>query len=519
MLCCLLARGGNSFFLPVDRYDRPKSMDSGSDIGFEGTPPAASASDGAHGSTGSTAPAADVTETPPASTTPPLSLSMRRLAIANAAASSSSGGNGDGDDDDSAAASVEVLSKVSSFLSPGKTLHDLCMLAADRSDAAYIRQEYLTDNEEYVIWSLRALEEKLPVAEWPHSSPELRDSLSTHRHHFVKCRDNIVAWMEVNTDWRDRCTEEGMEACLEMRAPSRSAFMALKEKKLRWRSQPSSYEQHCSEFEPLCSVTSVFNNPAIAVELGLCEVIQHQLRMDVGLSHYNSWTGFCRGHLGDVPYGYNADAVAVDLFDLALRRGDKATIEFLFSSVEELSMTDEDHVADVLDRAAALSSVDTEAYKTAINLSVVNVNTPIYLHGVYCFDKSPSNLLHEAIVRAIELLWFVSESYMCRLSSRSLLNTAAIKESNMRDLRYLRLRAEKFCALVDAGADVHHLGIPTRHGVGFYAGKVGVRTSPLGFAERVLSDGMLREECPEAFDQFKESFLDVIIKKMESVDP
>ena len=513
MLCCLLARGGNSFFLPVDRYDRPKSMDSGSDIGFEGTPPAASPSDGAHGSTGSTAPAADGTETPPASTTPPLSLSMRRLAIANAAASSSSGGNGDGDDDDSAAASVEILSKVASFLSPGKTLHDLCMLSADRSDAAYILQEYLTDNEEYVIWSLRALEEKLPVAEWPHSSPELMDSLSTHRQHFVKCRDNIVAWMEVNTDWRDRCTEEGMEACLQMRAPQ----SVLQD--WQWERR----ESHRLAVPPLCSVMSVFNNPAIAVELGLPEVIQHQLRMDDAnfydanfCSHFVEWRGFCRGHLGHVPWWCRSDAVGVDIFELALRRGDKATIEVLFSSVEELTLTDECDVACVLDRAAVLSSVDTEAYKTVTNLPVVNVNTPIYAR---LFDTSPSNLLHEAIVRAIELLWFVSESYMFRLSSLSLPNTATIKESNMRDLRYLRLRAEKFCALVDAGADVHHLGIPTRYGVGFYPGKCGVRTSPLGFAERVLSDGMLREECPEAFDQFKESFLDVIIKKMESVDP
>ena len=488
-------------------------MDSGTGTGtgFEGTPPAASPSDGAYGSTGSTAPAADGTETPPASTPPAaLSLSMRRLAIANAAANSSSGGNGngDGDDDDSAAASVEILSKVASFLSPGKTLHGVCMLAADRSDAAFIRQEYLKDNEEYVIWSLRALEEKLPVAEWPHSSPELMDSLSTHRQHFVKCRDNIVAWMEVNTDWRDWCTEEGMEACLQMRAPQ----SVLQD--WQWERR----ESHRLAVPPLCSVVSVFNNPALAVELGLCEVIQHQLRMEVGLSHFNSWTGFCRGHLGDVPYGYRSDAVAVDLFDLALRRGDKATIEVLFSSVEELDMTDEDNVADVLDRAAALSSVDTEAYKMAINLSAVSVNTPIYLPG-FCRDKSPSNLLHEAIVRAIELLWFVSESYTCRLSFRSLPNTAAIKESNMRDLRYLRLRAEKFCALVDAGADIHHLGIPSRYGVGFYPGKVGDKTSPLGFAERVSSDDTLREECPEAFDQFKESFLDVIIKKMKSVDP
>lgn len=496
-------------------------MDSGTGTGFEGTPPAASpiCSDGAHGSTGSTAPAADGTETPPASTTPAaLSLSMRRLAIANAAASSSSSGggngNGDGDDDDSAAASVEILSKVASFLSPGKTLHDVCMLAADRSDAAFIRQEYLKDNEEYVIWSLRALEEKLPVAEWPHSSPELMDSLSTHRQHFVKCRDNIVAWMEVNTDWRDWCTGEGMGACLQMRAPQ----SVLQD--WQWERR----ESHRLAVPPLCSVVSVFNNPALAVELGLPEVIQHQLQIDEEhfFSHFVGWRGFCRGHLGHVPYWCRSDAVGVNLFELALRRGDKATIEFLFSSissVEELFMTDEFDVTDVLDRAAALSSVDTEAYKTAINLPVVNVNTPIYLHEGFRFDTSPSNLLHEAIVRAMELLWFVSESYMWRLSFRSSPNTAAIKESNMRDLRCLRLRAEKFCALVDAGADIHHLGIPTRYGVGFLAGKWGVKTSPLGFAERVSSDASLREECPEAFDQFKESFLDVIIKKMESVDP
>ena len=181
-------------------------MDSGTGTGFEGTPPAASPSDGAHGSTGSTgAPAADGTETPPASTTPAaLSLSMRRLAIADAAASSSSGGNGngdgDGDDDDSAAASVEILSKVASFLSPGKTLHDVCMLAADRSDAAFIRQEYLENNLKYltyVCWAIRNLQESFRShSNYENHPDQIKAAL-------LALKAGMQAWMRCNQWWKD----------------------------------------------------------------------------------------------------------------------------------------------------------------------------------------------------------------------------------------------------------------------------------------------------------------------------
>ena len=51
---------------------------------------------------------------------------------------------------------VDLLTKIASFLPPGMSLMSICVVAG-RAGAGHIRQEYLTDNGEYVSHSLRAL--------------------------------------------------------------------------------------------------------------------------------------------------------------------------------------------------------------------------------------------------------------------------------------------------------------------------------------------------------------------------
>lgn len=159
-----------------------------------------------------------------------------------------------------------------------------------------IRADYLRNNEAYITNSLRRLAD----------IPDLVGSGSVelyakHRDAFKKCGDKIKTWIAVNADWRSRCEKYG----------------AGEQIVGRWRG-PSSFD---IEEE---GVDMVFNNPAVAVELGLLEVLKvHVEEFGTDISS-QEWTGLLTNYPGD-NYG-------LSLMHLALVTDDQDLLEYVLDA-------------------------------------------------------------------------------------------------------------------------------------------------------------------------------------------
>ena len=154
--------------------------------------------------------------------------------------------------------SAELLARVASYSSLGRDLLSLCVVAGPE-DCALIRHTYLRNNFGYLSESLssyvRTEERKKP---WDRT--------------WKTCRDRYRAWMAVNNDWRKHVTDENMEKL------ERAIVATGVEGKVRIKKNP---------FVPLC-------NPAVAIELGLQEVLVHlveQKGIDVNNSY--RWNNLC----------------------------------------------------------------------------------------------------------------------------------------------------------------------------------------------------------------------------------
>ena len=112
-----------------------------------------------------------------------------------------------------------------------------------------IRADYLRNNDAYITNSLRRLA-AIPGLVGSGSVEEY----AKHRAAFKKCGAKIKAWMAVNTDWRCRCSKEAVE------------------RNTGW-AAPKSFDIES------CGTHMVFNNPAVAVELGLLEVLKVQIEV------------------------------------------------------------------------------------------------------------------------------------------------------------------------------------------------------------------------------------------------
>jgi len=196
---------------------------------------------------------------------------------------------------------VDRICNIASCMKPGCDLMNLC-ISVGPVDAAKVRTGYLRDNDQYVTASLQKLRDIR------HLSVRQRDVSRRilHLPLFDKCRDNIAAWMQVNSDWRDRCTDENME---------------------RYKGAPLRVEANL-----------VFNNPAVAIEVGLLEVVRfHVEEKGVDVNHA-IWNGFSSdaeviGLANTVFREWNGfNSVGIDaLICLALVRCDIEILEYLMS--------------------------------------------------------------------------------------------------------------------------------------------------------------------------------------------
>ena len=145
---------------------------------------------------------------------------------------------------------IDLIRDIAIFMSPGAALFNLCA-AVGPADASRIRTEYLRDNDNYIVHSLRKIR---------NLNLENQKVFCENLHLFNKCRNNILAWMEVNTRWHEKCTRENIE---------------------KYNQSPL-----------LVEADLVFNNPAVAIEIGLLNVFQFLVE-ERGID-YNArtWEGF-----------------------------------------------------------------------------------------------------------------------------------------------------------------------------------------------------------------------------------
>lgn len=142
--------------------------------------------------------------------------------------------------------SAELLAKISTFSSLGDHLLNLCIVAGPK-DCAVIRHSYLRGDHSYLRHFLR----------------RYVDGKIDER----KCRDCYRAWMEVN-DWRQLVTDEGIEALSSpYNRDSRGRHVTL--------------DPHIP-----------FNNPSVAIEIGLIEALQYLVEQkNIDVNAYN-WSNY-----------------------------------------------------------------------------------------------------------------------------------------------------------------------------------------------------------------------------------
>lgn len=360
-----------------------------------------------------------------------------------------------------------MVSKIARSMKVGENLLSLCV-AVGPADAARIRHDYLLDNEEYLVHSLDVLNSSLTAygcsrrygRTHRYSSLHLSD-FPKNLFYFDKCRDNVKAWMAVNTNWRSRITLSKV-VHYRLKRIGRSSF--------------KSYLWPHTKME----ADMIFNNPALAIELGLEDIVCY-LSETV---HIN---------LRDTIWG----AFVVPMYTLphlALVRGNFSLLRSLLSCTSNRLRSAEGQVflKRLLLRAVRDDCIGAEAFSTFVHLPTVPVN---YTHsdGDIGIPTLSTHMLDSPLARALVRLAAAKSVGMEFSSPNNRAETDNVQlhfyEDSIKDLR-----AKKVLALVDAGADSDQ-----------YSPKLG--GTPLDFARKRLSHS---SGCPlwkEVVDTMEIGFL------------
>ena len=157
---------------------------------------------------------------------------------------------------------AELLARVASYSSLGSDLLNLCVVAGPK-DCAVIRHAYLRNNLHYLEGTFRKFA----------TSAEDDDEDNEFEVEVELCRSRYLAWMEVNTDWRRLVTAERVDSLV-------SVYEEDKE------------GNSIEIINPLLP----FNNPAVAIELGLMDPLVHLVeKMGIDINAYQ-WATFMDGH-------------------------------------------------------------------------------------------------------------------------------------------------------------------------------------------------------------------------------
>ena len=249
---------------------------------------------------------------------------------------------------------LDIFSKVASFLdaAAGDALMHL-LVAVGPADALKIRRDYLRNNDVYLVKSLRLCKTAM--------SPGIQMSRATSAtvmnlyleaiDYFNKCRDNVLAWMDVNPGWKSRCTMTNMARYKTLRMEA----------------------------------NLVFNNPVVAIELGLRDVYS----ILVNEKHVDVCDTDCRGFTTDVALSHRGmDNYVFNQVIVALYRGDNDILQTLLSShtfhtratvSSKLRALNESQILDFC-HGAEHRKIRHDVFKTLVSSPKVDVTgTPGYI--------------------------------------------------------------------------------------------------------------------------------------------
>ena len=182
--------------------------------------------------------------------------------------------------------SAELLARVASFAQIGNDLMNLCIVAGPK-DCAAIRHAYLHRSQDYLLHFL-------------HGSVIGKVDL-------VTCRDRYRAWMEVNPDWKTSGVVSDWR------------IENLNQVTIKDTDGGVTGGIMVAPFLP-------FNNPAVAIELGLTEVLKHLVEekgIDVNSYRWNSYGTTC--NYGEEAFhllSYCIDSSNLEAFQYLLGRPD-----------------------------------------------------------------------------------------------------------------------------------------------------------------------------------------------------
>lgn len=150
----------------------------------------------------------------------------------------------------------ELIARVASFSRVGMDVMNIC-LAVGPKDSNIVRRTYLRKNEFYLVDAMRQYYYRTG-----------RKS---------KCRDDFRAWMGVNSDWKSLGTAERMEMLQTVRR----------------------YDEESDRLLHLLHPFVAFNNPFVAIQLGLVEVLKFLVEekgIDVNSYAWTSYTSRGRAY-------------------------------------------------------------------------------------------------------------------------------------------------------------------------------------------------------------------------------
>ena len=294
-----------------------------------------------------------------------------------------------GDGTDTITIGVDLACQVASFMNvEGNGLHNVCV-AFGPNGAAEIRRDYLLDNDVYIQYNLEIVSRSVLASSTRMPYEDFRDGLAV----VDKCKRNIMTWMEVNDDWRERVTV----------------------KKMDWH---QGYVYSRGLLDPRKNdVNFLLNNIAIAIEIGLLDVVRHLVEeMNVPIDSTN--------HIGF----YGKVSGLHQLVVMALVRGNVTMIQYLMSRDPSTSNAQALPVQ-VATTAMGSDYAGPECFKLFLELTNVDVN------------------------RAYEQMYnYPLLSYCLRLLG-SFAFEARIRSIASGEARGLALHAEKIGVLLEFGAD------------------------------------------------------------------
>ena len=314
--------------------------------------------------------------------------------------------------------STELIGKVASFANYGDDLMNICK-AVGRKESAAIRHTCLRNNMEYLRYTLEDFTAKL-------QSPSQLVA-------WLKLLRNFAAWMKVNTDWRKHCAlerteDEELATCTVQRESDEDGQRVV----------------NLLSANPLI----VFNNPAVAAELGFTIILKHLVE-EVGIDiNANAWCSYTSASVDDEPTKTHLLAAA-----LTYAETDRTSFDYLLSREETnvhlpvpISTSRNRHLWDLTFEASACSCRNFRAFVKHSSFD------PNQYDGFRTISNLPILVAFTSCIATAEFI-----------ASRS---TASTSQEEKIARSWMDVKFEKFKILLEVGADPElDLGVDINVGI------------------------------------------------------